>query len=175
MATTYAAEARHRDLQVEVRDLYAMDFDPRLSASELPGADGSLPADLLRERELLADTAVFAFFYPFWFNAPPAILKGYMERVFGLGFAYEPVAGGTKPLLGGRKMLVVSSSGAPREWVEGTGAWEAERQIFDTHFAAVCGLELIDHLHFGSILPNTRSDFVEACADRVRSAVQKNF
>ena len=173
MAKAYTAEVRGHGHAVEVRDLYAMDFDPRLKIAELPGEAAELPGDVVRERALLADADVFAFFYPFWFNAPPAILKGYMERIFGLGFAYEPASGGTRPLLSMRKLFSVSSSGAPREWVESTGAWEAERQLFDKHFAAVCGLEIADHLHFGNIVPGARADFVEGCAGQVRAAVRK--
>ena len=60
---------------VELRDLYAMDFDPRLKASEVPLDPTFAPGqDVVAERALLANVDSFIFVYPFWFNAPPAIL-----------------------------------------------------------------------------------------------------
>ncbi|HSM96900.1 MAG TPA: NAD(P)H-dependent oxidoreductase [Rhizomicrobium sp.] len=152
-----------------MRDLYRMNFDPCLKETEIPWSPGyALPQDISDERSRLAGVDVFAFFYPLWLNAPPAILKGYMERMFGLGFAYKRGRGGNEPLLTGKKLLSVSSSGAPMDWVIKTGAWQAMRTLFDSHFAAVCGLDVADHLHFGGVVPGVRADFVEKCAARVR-------
>ena len=126
---------------------------------------------MVSERQLLADVGVFAFVYPLWMNAQPAMLKGYIDRVFGMGFAYGPGKGGNVPLLKSRKMMCFTSSGAPTDWVVSTGAWSAIQKLFDEHFAAVCGLELIDHIHFGGVTPGIRADVVEAHLARVHEAV----
>ena len=128
------------------------------------------------ERTLLDNVDVFsALFYPFWLNAPPAILKGYLERVFGMGFAYRPSSAGTEQLLAGRTLISFSSSGAPDAWVKSTGAWDALRTLFDGHFAAVCGLTIVDHVHFGSIVPGMRPDAVERHLAQVRATVGRHF
>lgn len=151
------------------RDLYRISFNPCLSENEIPWARHfEVHADVAEERGLLSDVSVFAFFYPLWLNSPPAILKGYMERVFGMGFAYKRGRGGNEPLLTGRRLISFSSSGAPMDWVNKTGAWQAMRTLFDTHFSAVCGLEVVDHIHFGAVVPGIRTDFVENCAANVR-------
>lgn len=169
MAHAYESAVLQRGGSVVVRDLYRMKFDPCLKETEIPWSpDYALPQDIADERSQLAGVDVFAFFYPLWFNAPPAILKGYMERVFGMDFAYRRGRGGNEPLLTGRKLLSVSSSGAPMDWVIKTGAWQAMRTLFDSHFAAVSGLDVADHIHFGSVVPGVRADFVEKCAARVR-------
>lgn len=94
VADTYAAAAQRLGHSILRRDLYQIGFDPCLKAEELPRDDSFLPApDVVRERALLKSCDVFAFVYPLWLNSPPAIIKGYMERVFGFGFAYG--AGGT--------------------------------------------------------------------------------
>jgi putative NADPH-quinone reductase len=78
------------------------------------------------ERAAIKDAAVFVFFYPLWFNVPPAILSGYVQRVFGMGFGYGPQKGGqNQRLLLGRSLLSFSSSGAPAEWLRQEGGWEA--------------------------------------------------
>src|SRR5689334_9576461 len=85
MAEAYAAALAGHGHEVLVRDLYRMDFDPRLRAGEIPGPAGFEPRpDVKAERQLLQDVRAFAFFYPVWFNAPPAMLKGYIDRVFGM-------------------------------------------------------------------------------------------
>ena len=159
-----------------LRDLYRMNFAPCLAASEIPRPAGFAPGgDVVDEHRLISDAEVFAFVYPFWMNAQPAMMKGYVDRVFGMGFAYGPGRGGNAPLLKGRKMISFTSSGAPTDWVVKTGAFDATRKLFDEHFAAVCGLEVIDHIHFGAIVPGIRADAVERFLTQVQGAVRRHF
>lgn len=175
-AEAYASEIQglgHRPL---VRDLYAMNFDPRLQAGELPTQSGATPAaDIVAERALLEDVKVFVLVYPFWFNAPPAILKGYVDRVFCLGFGFGPTPGGTEPLLEGRQLLTFSFSGAPEHWVQDTGALRALMSLFDGHLARMCGLELVDHIHTGGIAPNMTEEAVAMILGSVREAARTLF
>ncbi|MGN6517747.1 MAG: NAD(P)H-dependent oxidoreductase [Rhizomicrobium sp.] len=169
MAHAYEDAVVAKGHTVAFRDLYEAGFDPRLRENEIPWSRHfEVPEDVSEERSLIGQSEVFAFFYPLWLNSPPAILKGYMERVFGMGFAYKRGRGGNEPLLSGRRFISFSSSGAPMDWVSKTGAWQAMRTLFDSHFAAVCGLEVVDHVHFGSVVPGIRTDFVEKCAAAVR-------
>jgi len=171
-ARAYSEAVGKAGHDVILRDLYRMNFAPCLGAGEMPGTTGFAPEpDVVSERQLLADVGTFAFFYPLWMNAQPAMLKGYIDRVFGMGFAYGAGRGGNEPLLKGRKMISFTSSGAPTNWVVDTGAWSAIHKLFDEHFAAVCGLELIDHVHFGSLTPGIRADAVAAHLSDVRSRV----
>lgn len=176
MAQTYASAVGEAGHSVVVRDLYGMGFDPCLKAGEIPAPGGfSAAADVKTEREEIKDAHVFAFFYPLWFNAPPAILKGYIERVFGMGFGYGMGQGGNAPLLTGRELISFTSSGAPQRWLKETGAWDAMRKLFDEHVAAVCGFTLIDHIHFDSIVPGITEEAVEGCAQTVRDTVAARF
>lgn len=159
-----------------IRDLYRMGFDPCLKASEIPGAAGArFGDDVAAERKVLSDCDVFAFVYPLWFNAPPAILKGYVDRVFSLGFGYEPALHGTDPLLTGRRLISFTTSGAPEAWVRDTGAMGALTTLFDAHVASVCGLTLIDHVHTGGIVPGITREAVEQILETVRAAVRRCF
>ena len=174
VAKTYGEAAGQAGDDVLLRDLYRMNFAPCLEAGEIPATAGFAPGpDVISERQLLTDVGVFAFVYPFWMNAQPAMLKGYIDRVFGMGFAYGPGRSGNEPLLKGRKMISFTSSGAPTDWVVSTGAWSAVRKLFDEHFAAVCGLTMIDHVHFGGVTPGIRADVVEAHLAEVRETIKK--
>jgi NAD(P)H dehydrogenase (quinone) len=176
VARTYAEALRGFGEEVLVRDLYALDFDPRLKAAEIPGPGGYKAApDIVAERGLLAEVKVFAFVYPLWFNAPPAILKGYVDRVFSMGFGYRPAFGGTEPGLEGRQLISFTSSGAPDAWGADTGALDALGLVFDGHVAAVCGLTVIDHVHFGGMVPGITEEAFEDTLAAVRAAAQRHF
>lgn len=173
---TYGEAVTALGQSVVVRDLYRMGFDPCLKAEEIPKEAGfQFGADVLAERELLADVDVFAFVYPFWFNAPPAILKGYVDRVFSMGFGYAPSLGGTEPLLDGKRLISFTSSGAPESWVRDTRALQALMVLFDRHVAAMCGLRILDHVHVGGIVPNITPEAFEEVLEGVRTAVKAQF
>ncbi len=159
---------------VILRDLYAMAFDPCLRAEELPTDAGfAAGPDVVGERQILAGLDSFIFVYPFWFNAPPAILKGYVDRVFSMGFGYSPVFGGTEPLLVGKRLTTFSTSGAPEHWVNSTGALKALMAVFDLHLAGVCGLAVVEHRHFGSVLSNLTRESGDDMLSDVRTVLSE--
>ncbi|MGE0045096.1 MAG: NAD(P)H-dependent oxidoreductase [Hyphomonadaceae bacterium] len=172
MADAYSESVRANGGGVIVRDLYDIQFEPRLADSEIPRPKGfCVAADVERERDFLATADVFAFFYPLWFNTPPAIVSGYIQRVFGMGFGYGPREGGAnQPLLTGRRLICFTSSGAPEEWLNAKGQLSAIETLFSRHWAEVCGLSVLNHVHFGCVTPFMRADAVERCAEEVRSA-----
>jgi NAD(P)H dehydrogenase (quinone) len=175
VAAEYEAAARGRGHEVVVRDLYDIGFDPRLGAEEIPRPAGFAPgADVAQERALLADVDVFAFVYPLWFNVPPAVVTGYVQRVFGMGFGYGPIHGGrNQPLLEGRRLISFSSSGAPTEWLKAEGAWEALQNLFDRHVADTCGMRALNHVHFGRVSPMLPKHWFDTHMETVRRTVSE--
>ena len=158
---------------VIMRDLYGMAFYPRRSADELPFAPDSAPApDAENERHRLADRDGFVFVYPLWFNSAPAILKGFIERVFGLGFGYKALlGGGTRPALSGKLLLSFSTSGAPDHWMDSSGALKILLDGFDNYLGQVTGLKVLEHRHFGGIVPGITGEAVADVLDEVRDTL----
>ena len=77
LARSYADTVSALRQTCTTHDLYRIDFDPRLKLPEMPNRVQWAPAaDVHAERQLIYDADVFAFIYPLWFNAPPAIIKG---------------------------------------------------------------------------------------------------
>jgi putative NADPH-quinone reductase len=98
-------------------DLYAEDFDPRLTRTErLDYHDKSANMDGVRsyvERLKHADALVLSF--PVWNYGFPAILKGFFDRVFLPGVSFELVDGKVRPTLHNiRKVAAVTSYGGSR-------------------------------------------------------------
>jgi NAD(P)H dehydrogenase (quinone) len=158
-----------------IRDLYNLNFDPRLQALEIPWAKGYAPGpDVVLERQMLKDAKAFVFVYPLWFNAPPAMIKGYVDRVFSYGFGYEAGPGGSVPLLAGRCLVSFTTSGAPDAWVEQSHA-VADLRRFDDHVAAVCGLSVLEHVHLGGVTPRLAPEAARERLDIVRETARRLF
>jgi NAD(P)H dehydrogenase (quinone) len=102
--------------EVKIRNLYEIGFNPVLSASDFSSlADGRTPKDISIEQEYIKWADHLIFTCPVWWGGMPAILKGYIDRVFSEGFAYEYVADGSKGLLSPRKGSIICTTGAYSE------------------------------------------------------------
>jgi len=78
-----------------VSDLYEMGFNPLLDVNQYRretnyDAATPVPADVADEQAKLNAAKVWAFVYPVWWTDCPAILKGWFDRVWSVGYAYEP-------------------------------------------------------------------------------------
>lgn len=68
-------------------DLYADHYDPVLSEDEIP-RKFSFDETTLRYQQFIKDADRVVFIHPDWWGGPPAILKGFLDRVFRPGVAY---------------------------------------------------------------------------------------
>jgi putative NADPH-quinone reductase len=97
-------------------DLYAEGFQPVLSREERriyhsPGANRLSAA---KDIERLLTSQGLVLVYPTWWYGVPAILKGYIDRVWLPGVAFEVVGGHTRPLLHNIvRFSVVTTYGSP--------------------------------------------------------------
>ena len=121
-----------------VRDLYRLGFDPLLKESE---RHGEVAADVEAELALLDGADVIVLVYPIWFGAPPAMLKGYVDRVFGAGRAVGQVQdGGATGRLAGKQLVSLQLSGSMRAWLHEKGVMMSLRTLFERYLSEVFGL-----------------------------------
>lgn len=155
MARTYVEAATSNHHEAILRDLYAVGFDPLLKESERrPDGVSDACDDIAREFELLQQCDVLVFVYPLWFGMPPAIIKGYIDRVMGRGFRVSDLGGGSGGMLRGKHLAVITSSGSRINWLEEQGMWVSLRQSFDRYLTTVFGFSSFDHYHADSIGDN---------------------
>jgi len=76
---------KHR---VWFHDLYRDQFDPLLPAEELP-KDARLPPAIDKHCAEIAAADGIIIVHPNWWGQPPAILKGWVDRIIRPGVAYE--------------------------------------------------------------------------------------
>ncbi len=120
LAAHVEAQARAAGWEVTRRDLYAEGFDPCLTAEERTGFYAIPPATLTAEKADLAAANVLILVFPTWWFGFPAILKGWFDRVWAPGTAYDnsPDFGPMLPRLDRlREVLAVTTMGAPA-WVD---------------------------------------------------------
>jgi len=155
IARTYRDTVIAAGQRVVLRDLYAIGFDPVLTAAERP----TLPSpacrqDVLDEIAAIDGCDVFVLIYPIWFGSAPAMLKGYVERVFGAGVKPEPMQGRVRTdLLGGRRLLSFSTSAASKTWLDEQGQGQGLNAIFDQYIVHAFGMRSQEHRRFTQIVP----------------------
>ncbi|MFD6417482.1 NAD(P)H oxidoreductase [Streptomyces sp. NPDC060194] len=120
---TAAARLEAAGYRVDLLDLHAEGFDPRMGTADQPDWSDRDKAysDEVRAhmRRILDADAVVAVFPVYW-QSVPAILKGWIDRVWNYGFAY----GRSRPRLAGKRMLWLGLAGATSDdpFVEGMHA-----------------------------------------------------
>ncbi|MBB3388704.1 putative NADPH-quinone reductase [Rhizobium sp. BK275] len=132
---------------VDLLDLYAEDFDPRLSNAERGGYfdvsyDTSAVAGIV-DRLKAADGLVLVF-PQWWFNFP-AILKGFFDRVFAPGVAFtHDVAGGriVPQLTNIRLLYALTTTGSPW-WLVHFYMGNPVRRLLKRGIANFCSRKLV--------------------------------
>lgn len=140
--------------EVVVRDLYQLSFNPVLSGSDFEAFSSgtTLPSDIQAEQDYIRWAEVITWIYPIWWAGMPAMLKGYIDRVFSYGFAYAPDgAGGYQKLLAGKKAIVLHTQGQEERYYEENGMKNSITQISDQGIFDFCGIEVLDHFFFGAV------------------------
>jgi putative NADPH-quinone reductase len=119
-----AAERGLKNHELRSIDLYGTGFDPVLSGNEWRSymtATGENIAGVAEHVDDLRWADGLLFIYPTWFYGPPAILKGWIERVWLPGVAFSIDTDPNKPVKAGLTNIkycgVITTSGSPRWWL----------------------------------------------------------
>ncbi len=98
-----------------LRDLYAEKFDPVMPMGEEKLPIEELPESVRREIDAVREADGFVIVHPNWWGTPPAILKGWLDRVFRAGFAYSFSANGVVSNFTEKRAQVFTTSNTPRD------------------------------------------------------------
>lgn len=117
------------------------------------------PKDVLREQARVGAADGLAVIAPVYWFGFPAILKGWMERVFTHGFAYRLTPDGWAgdvrgriPLLSQQKALLISTTFFGKDLYD-TGSREAMERLIDTWGFRFPGIRTVEHTYFWAV-PN---------------------
>jgi len=146
------AKLRGGGKKFDFRNLYELKFDPVLNAGDfILMQQGKISPEILKEQTCIKEADILIFIYPVWWYGMPAILKGYIDRVFSHGFAYRISEKGLEGLLGDKKVVIFNTTGGPEEHYSEAGYAEALRKTTDAGTFELCGMKVILHKYFYSV------------------------
>jgi NAD(P)H dehydrogenase (quinone) len=161
LADAVCEELRALEHRVVFHDLCAERFAPHLPADEIP-ENAKLPPLLRRHcRELRAADGI-VIVHPNWWGQPPAVLKGWIDRVFRPGVAYRFKEGDTGEgvpvgLLRARAALVLNTSNTPDRRERQVFGDPLERLWKDCVFG-LCGVRRVCRRTFNVVVASTATD-----------------
>lgn len=135
--------------EIVIRDLNEINFNPVLSLEDMNGQRmGAVAKDVQTEQDFITWADNIIFIYPIWWTGMPAIIKGYIDRVFSYGFAYRYDQGIQKGLLTGKQTIIINSHGKSNAEYEAMGMDKALELTSDTGIFKYSGLEIKQHFYF---------------------------
>jgi putative NADPH-quinone reductase len=174
IAKTAVDTLRERGVDVRFHDLQAEGFDPLLPAAEL-ARDAVLPPLVAQHCAEIRQADGLILVHPNWWGQPPAILKGWVDRVLRPGVAYEfqPGDGGEgvpAGLLKPMTALVLNTSNTPAAR-EVSVFGDPLEGLWRDCILSFCGVKKVVRRMFGVVCASTdqqRAAWLAETADLVR-------
>jgi putative NADPH-quinone reductase len=173
IAQAAIAKLTQMEHRVAFHDLYAEKFDPLLPVGEIP-KDVRLPLEIELHCREIARADGIIIVHPNWWGQPPAILKGWIDRVIRPGVAYQFLEGDQGEgvpvgLLKARAALVFNTSNT---------STQREAQIFGDPLETLwkncvfglCGVETVYRETFSVVVTSTleqRKEWLEKVQEAV--------
>jgi NAD(P)H dehydrogenase (quinone) len=127
--------------EIMLSDLYAMEFNPVLTATYFPerknlevfkpffealtaSKKGIFASDIKEEMEKVKWADILIFQFQIYFTAMLAIMKGWIDRILAPGFSFNPITNSiyNTGLLKGKCAMLVTTTGSPKEMYSEGGA-----------------------------------------------------
>ncbi len=116
------------------------------------------PKDVREQQEKVAGAQALVFISPVWFVGFPAILKGWFDRIFTLGFAFSLTSAGWHGDIEGRigllkheKALIINTTIFNQEAYDEGGLRDAMRRLIDEFCLQYPGIKTVDHEFFHAV------------------------
>jgi NAD(P)H dehydrogenase (quinone) len=172
IAAAAVGELKAAGHDVVYHDLYAERFDPVLCHEEITG---EAPLDPVVKRHLDEVLAAdgYVVVHPNWWGQPPAVVRGWQDRVLRQGQVYEFTPEGVVGHLKGKRALVFTTSNTPRD-VELAVFGDPLENLWKTCVFGFCGVEDFLRRNFESIVLSSAEER-RAWLEEVRRLVRERF
>jgi NAD(P)H dehydrogenase (quinone) len=140
---------RRKGHTIEVVDLYGLGFNPVAEKWDFTTLSGkhfnyaseqeravkegwSLSVDIVDQMQKVQAADLIMLHFPLWWGGPPAIMKGWMDRVLAMGFAWDGEHSFATGLLKGKQVFVGVSVGDPQSFYSIDGQYKStvEQTLF---------------------------------------------
>ncbi|MDD5711250.1 MAG: NAD(P)H-dependent oxidoreductase [Smithellaceae bacterium] len=177
IAETAVVELRQAGHSVSFHDLYEEGFDPILPASEIP-AQAPCSSSIDQHCQEIAEAEGIVIVHPNWWGQPPAILKGWVDRVIRPGVAYNFLEGDSGEgvpagLLKAKAAIVFNTSNTPAERERAVFGDPLET-IWKNCIFGLCGVKDVRREVFSVVVTSTEAQRQKWLA-QVRDLVMRCF
>jgi NAD(P)H dehydrogenase (quinone) len=144
VAEQFVDGARSAGHSVELADLYAELFDPVLTERDLQQFDGiAMPDDVRHEQARIERSDALCLIFPMWWYGMPAMMKGWFDRVWSAGWAYEWKHDPEGSLLAPRPCTMLIPMGASDNQLTRWGYREEIEHLWRYGVLGYCGVDPI--------------------------------
>jgi NAD(P)H dehydrogenase (quinone) len=151
--------------EYEIVDLYQTKFDSNTKTEDLVQfRGGQMPKEVLDQQNKVSSADSLVFIFPRWDWTYPAILKGWIQRVFSYGFAYKISDKGVESLLKHNKALLINTTGGTEEFYKTSGLQNAFEKIYEATLKNYSGITNVTDVTFYAISmvdDKTRKEYLE--------------
>ncbi|MDR1053031.1 MAG: NAD(P)H-dependent oxidoreductase [Planctomycetaceae bacterium] len=141
--------------EVFFRDLYQEGFDPVLKPKENSLQELELPAFLQEYINLVRQVDGLFFVHPNWWGGVPAILRGWIERVFRHDSIYNFTPNGAISRINNKTVQIFSTSNTPKE-TEINVYGDPVEVFWKKIIFGLLGSKSFERRNFGSIVMSTK-------------------
>jgi NAD(P)H dehydrogenase (quinone) len=160
---------------VVLHDLYQEKFNPILEQTEMQTlADPQVRLHC----EDLANADGLVIIHPIWWGMPPAVINGWVDRVFRLGIAYQfkevaPGVGVPVGLLKAKKAVVFNTSNTPQDQ-ESLRCKDAMGNLWKACVLDTCGVSNVERRLFSPMISSTQGQR-EGWLKEASETIKKQF
>lgn len=177
IARTVIEQLQVNGYPISFHDLYAENFNPLLDVKEI-AEDADLPAIVRGHCEEIRKAGGIVIVHPNWWGQPPAILKGWVDRVFRPGIAYEFLEGDSgegipKGLLRAKVAMVFNTSNTMPERERHTFGDPLET-IWRNCVFGLCGVPTFYRRTFSVVVTSTLTER-KKWLEEAREAIDRFF
>jgi len=154
LANQYQKGAELSGADCKLINLSELEFSPILKYGYRKRTD--LEPDLIEVRKLILETKHLVFVYPNWWGTIPALLKGFIDRVFlpGFAFEYQEKSPLPKKLLKGKTARLIVTTDTP-SWYYSLVYRKPGHNSMKKSFLHFCGVKPVKITSLGSIKNST--------------------
>ncbi|MBN2400767.1 MAG: NAD(P)H-dependent oxidoreductase [Spirochaetes bacterium] len=177
IAETVASTLNSNGHSVFFHDLYSEKFDPLLPFEEIPD-NAPLPELIRKHCSEISTAHGIVIIHPNWWGQPPAILKGWIDRVIRPGIAYEFLEGDSgegvpNGLLNAKTAIVFNTSNTPSQREQNIFSDPLET-IWKNCIFGLCGITSFHRRMFNVIITSTKEERSK-WLKQVKSDIEKYF
>jgi len=156
LADAYFEGAAAAGVNITKLTLANLSFNPNVT--HISPCDQLFEDDIKQSQGLIKWAHHIVFVYPTWWGTMPALLKGFIDRVFTADFAFEDIEGGTgyAPLLRGKTAQIITTMDTPK-WVYRFIYRSPGHNAVRRATLQFCGFDMAPTISFGPVKNSTKA------------------